>query len=264
MLTTPTIDINKLVQSIYQLMDIADKELHSSPKGFIRLESSKGYPRFYYYKNRSDTKGKYMSADNIGFITAICQRDYLMKVSKRMHELICKVKKGIHVDLYVELDNIYYSFNPGRRSLITPIIPDIETFVKDWYNDNPSCQNTYLIDKGVYTKNGELVRSKSEKIIADRLLDFEIPYVYEPKIVLSDNLKYPDFITLNKRTRTTIIWEHFGLSDDQNYSVNNMLKLSLYEQSDYHLGKNLIASFETSDDPLDSFIVDKKIEAFLL
>ena len=63
MLTTPTIDSNKLVQSIYQLMDIADKELLSSPKGFIRLESSKGYPRFYYYKNRSDTKGKYMSAE---------------------------------------------------------------------------------------------------------------------------------------------------------------------------------------------------------
>lgn len=264
MSSKPVIDLNKLVVSVYNLMDIADKELLSAPKGFIRLESSKGYPRFYYYKNRSDTKGQYLSADNIGFITSICQRDYLIKVSKRMRELINKIKKGIHVDLYLEMDNIYFSFNPGRRSLITPIIPDINTFIKDWYDKNPGSQNSYAIDKGICTKKGELVRSKSEKIIADRLLDFEIPYVYEPKLVINEHLKYPDFIVLNKRTRQTLIWEHFGLTDDDNYSVNNLLKLFMYERAGYWPGKQLIASFETSDDPLDSFIVDKKIEAFLL
>ena len=264
MSTTPVIDTNKLVLSIYNIIDIADRELLSAPKGFIRLESSKGYPRFYYYKSKSDTKGQYLSADNLGFITAICQRDYLMRVSKRMRELISRIRRGIHVDLFTEMDNIYYSFNPGRRSLITPIIPDINTFIKDWYDENPGSQNSYTVDKGIYTKNGELVRSKSEKIIADRLLDFDIPYVYEPKLIINEHLKYPDFITLNKRTRQTIIWEHFGLSDDENYSVNNLLKLFMYEQAGYWAGKQLIASFESSEAPLDSVIVDKKIEAFLL
>ena len=45
MSSTPVIDLNKLVVSVNNLMDIADKELLSAPKGFIRLESSKGYPR---------------------------------------------------------------------------------------------------------------------------------------------------------------------------------------------------------------------------
>jgi len=258
------IDTNSIESSIHNLINIIDNDLLNAPKGVIRLESSRGYSRYYYYKNKSDKKGQYLSANNIEFIASICQRDYNIKLAKRMRELLNKYRKGIPFDLYVEVDDIYNSFRAGKQSLIEPIIPEINTYIADWYEANPGFKNSYSIEKGIATKRGELVRSKSEKIIADRLFDFNVPYVYEPEIILNDSIKYPDFLVLNKRTRKTLLWEHFGLTDDMNYSVNNLLKLLMYEENGYLLGSSLIATFESREYILDTNLVDVKIEAFLL
>ena len=48
--TVLNIDTSRTEASIYNLIDVVDKELLSAPKGYIRLESSKGYPRYYYYR----------------------------------------------------------------------------------------------------------------------------------------------------------------------------------------------------------------------
>lgn len=45
----------------------------------------------------------------------------------------------------------------------------------------------------IKTKNSELVRSKSEKLIADFLFDKKIRYIYERKLNLSGRIIYPDF-----------------------------------------------------------------------
>ncbi|MBE5913616.1 MAG: hypothetical protein E7274_06105 [Pseudobutyrivibrio ruminis] len=262
--TILNIDTSRTEASIYNLIDVVDKELLSAPKGYIRLESSKGYPRYYYYKNRSETCGKYLSADNIGFITSICQRDYYIKLLKKLKELINHYQRGIHFDIYVEIDSVYYSFNPGKRSLIKPIIPDIESFVEEWHLQHPGSLNTFPIENGIYTNNGELVRSKSEKIIADRLLDYGIPYAYEPSLIIDGLIKYPDFLVLNKVTRETLIWEHLGLADSVDYNSNNLSKLALYEANGYLVGKNVITSFESVNYPLSTKLIDNKINDFLL
>lgn len=258
------IDISSTEASIYNLIDVVDKELLSAPKGFIRLESSKGYPRYYYYKNRSEAQGKYLSADNIGFIASICQRDYYVKLLKKLNELLARYQRGFQIDIYVEIDSVYYSFNPGKRSLIKPIIPDIESFIEEWHLQHPGSLNTFTIINGVYTNNGELVRSKSEKIIADKLLDNGIPYAYEPSLIVDGLIKYPDFLILNKRTRETLIWEHLGLADSVDYNSNNLSKLALYEANGFLVGKNVITSFETSNYPLSTKLIDDKINDFLI
>lgn len=236
----------------------------NAPKGFIRLQSSKGYPRYYLYKNKADIKGQYLSADNINLISAICQRDYNAKLLKRLQELKCLIQRNIPIDLYDEIDKIFFSFAAGKQSLITPIIPVLDSYVEKWKAVHPGSQNDYEITNGIYTNNNELVRSKSEKIIADRLAFFDIPYVYEPGLILNEHLKYPDFIILNKRTRQTFIWEHFGLIDNDEYSSNNLIKIELYERCGYFPGEKLICSFESKDAPVDSQLIDRKITDYLL
>ncbi|MCH4192124.1 MAG: hypothetical protein LKF52_07435 [Butyrivibrio sp.] len=52
---------------------------------------------------------------------------------------------------------------------------------------------------GLYTEKGELVRSKSEKIIADKLFMMKIPYHYEKPLKLdSYGYVHPDFTVLNR------------------------------------------------------------------
>lgn len=236
----------------------------SAPKGIIRLQSSKGYPRYYYFKNKTDIKGQYLSADNINLISSICQRDYNAKMLIKLQDLYKLLNKGLKIDLFKEIDQVYQAFPSGKQSLITPIIPLLETFIVDWKKAHPGSQNFFEITNKIVTNNGEYVRSKSEKIIADRLAHFDIPYVYEPKIILDNRIKYPDFVILNKNTRQTYIWEHLGLADDCEYASHNFLKINLYEKSGYFLGDSLIVSFETTDFPLDTQLVDEKIDTFLL
>ncbi len=252
--------LNYITTSINEL----EQNQRDAPKGIIRLQSSKGYPRYYYYKNKSDTKGQYLSADNMNLISSICQRDYNARMLTKLKELYTAAAKGLDVDLYNEIDSVYFSFPVGKQNLITPIIPVLDSYIDAWKKSYPGAQNSYEITNGIITNNGEVVRSKSEKIIADRLAHFDIPYVYEPRIILNYKIKYPDFIILNKNTRQTLIWEHLGLADDCEYAANNLVKLNMYESFGYYLGSSLIVTLETSDSPLDSQLVDAKIEAFLL
>ena len=110
-----------------------------------------------------------------------------------------------------------------------------------------------------------MVRSKSEKIIADLFTKHGVPYVYEPCITLKNGRIFsPDFAVLNVKARTCYYWEHFGLSDNNDYSDKNLNKLCEYENIGIIAGKNLITSFESSARPLSTKIIGEKIKEYLL
>lgn len=118
----------------------------------------------------------------------------------------------------------------------------------------------------IYTEKGERVRSKSEKIIADKLFLLGIPYRYECPLHLSDRLVvYPDFTILRVAERKELYWEHFGMMDDADYVENVMLKISSYEKNGVFLGIDLFATFETSRKPLNARALDVMLkELFFL
>ena len=148
--------------------------------------------------------------------------------------------------------------------MISPIISPIEDYVREWYSLTQACQNTFPTKTIYLTNKGEQVRSKSEKIIADKLQIMDVPYIYEPKIIINGINKYPDFLVLNKRTRESFVWEHFGLSDNPNYASQNLVKMALYEKSNLYIGISVIPSFESLDQPLCAELIDEKISTFLL
>ena len=115
------------------------------------------------------------------------------------------------------------------------------------------------------TERGENVRSKSELIIANMLNKYDIPYQYEAKLVLSGGkVIYPDFTILNVSKRKTVYWEHLGLVSEIDYAEKNYLKLINYEKNDIILGDNLIVTMELGGVALDTELVKRKIEMFLL
>jgi hypothetical protein len=71
-----------------------------------------------------------------------------------------------------------------------------------------------LDDRLIYrTDQDELVRSKSEWIIADKLHAAGITYVYEPEVTLAGKLRWPDFVISDERRGVTWYWEHLGRMD---------------------------------------------------
>jgi hypothetical protein len=69
------------------------------------------------------------------------------------------------------------------------------------------------------TTRGELVRSKSEVIIANLLHNRKIDYEYEQEIVIdgAPAHKYPDFTIEDDDAGVTYYWEHLGLLGDSGY-----------------------------------------------
>ncbi len=147
--------------------------------------------------------------------------------------------------------------------IVPHYIPD-DVFLQNWLGKWHCERNSYDKKDHILTERGEQVRSKSEKIIADKLYSEGIPYVYEPEIILDDGERvYPDFAALNVRTRKEHLFEHFGRMDEIAYCKKNIRKIEEYALSGYVLGDGLLATFETNGNTFDTRYLDILVKNYL-
>lgn len=83
----------------------------------------------------------------------------------------------------------------------------------------------YLIHR---TAREEMVRSKSEVIIADHLSNKSIEYHYELPLTIDGVTKYPDFTIEDMESRVTYFWEHCGMLHVPSYRRRWEEKLAWY------------------------------------
>lgn len=215
------------------------------PEGKLRVSKDRGIPRYYQITNTKDTHGKYISTKDIELAQQLAQKDYVQKLYQKVCAELADIEKYLARHEENELENIFQNMNVYRKELVNPfVIPD-EMFVQEWersaYNTNPYC-----LEQKVYpTKKDELVRSKSEVMLADMYYEMGIPYRYEAELILENGKKkYPDFTLLKKSTREILYHEHLGMLDDEGYRVANLVKFEEYQKSGIYLGKNLIVTYE--------------------
>lgn len=79
----------------------------------------------------------------------------------------------------------------------------------------------FLEDRLIHrTERGDLVRSKSELVIADKLHARGVVYAYEQPLILGEGkVRYPDFTIADHTSGITYYWEHLGLLEDPEYSA---------------------------------------------
>lgn len=109
------------------------------------------------------------------------------------------------------------------------------------------------------TARGELVRSKSEVIIADRLFAHDLDYIYEPELELEGKIKRPDFSIIDGDTGAKWYWEHCGMMSDPIYKRNWEDKKEFYKKNGIVEGKNLIVTYDDEKGGLDSYEIDQLI-----
>lgn len=231
--------------------------------GNLRVDKCKNSFQYYIIKEIGDTKGTYLPKRDIRKAKAIAQQDYNKNVSiilKKQNAAISKFLTAYHPD---ELDSAYTKLHPGRRSLVSPIRETDSDFAERWQHLPYTSKAFEINAPEYYASNGTRVRSKSEMIIADALLRENIPFRYEfPTSLKGWGIIYPDFTCLNLRSRHEIIWEHFGLMGDPDYTEIALQKISRFAANGYILGKNFIATFESTSTPLSIKQVQNYIKAF--
>lgn len=114
------------------------------------------------------------------------------------------------------------------------------------------------------TLKGELVRSKSEVIIANMLYNAGIEYEYEKELDLGeDGIRIPDFTIDDAESGICFYWEHCGMLGDEGYNKHWQEKKALYAKHGIIEGDNLIVSEDSQNGGIDSAAIKALIDKHL-
>ncbi|MBR6014873.1 MAG: hypothetical protein IK059_02210, partial [Firmicutes bacterium] len=113
-----------------------------------------------------------------------------------------------------------------RKALTSPYILSDEKYAMLWQAQTFQGNGFNAENKRFPSQRGDLMRSKSEVIIASILDELEIPYHYEKPLKLGDGkTRYPDFTLLDIRNRCEVYLEHLGMLDNDQYWFNACRKI---------------------------------------
>lgn len=237
----------------------------NGPTGRLRCIERDGTPEFYWRKDAKDTNGIYIPKSNLDFAATLAQRTYDQAILNYAKEELRCIDQLVRKHQTRNIESVYENYSLPRKSLVNPIwLPD-EEYVSQWLQKEYARQKRWGDGATYSAKNGEKRRSKSEVIINDLLIDYGVPYLYEWPVYLEGlGWRFPDFLTLNVRTRWQRYWEHFGKMDDPEYLEINLDKILYYERNGIFPGTNLIITHETSKKPLDTELIVDIIKHYLL
>ena len=114
------------------------------------------------------------------------------------------------------------------------------------------------------TNKGENVRSKSEALIANKLLEFAVPYRYEQVLHIGLEEFAPDFTVRSRKTGKTFYWEHFGLINNKKYIEQHWWKLQLYASVGLRPWDNLIITYDDVNGSLNLPFIEAIVKCRLL
>lgn len=243
------------------LKEAANKSLLRKPEGSLQICRNKNTEQYFYRSAPNVKKGEYIKKENMTFIRELAQKSYDKLFLAAVDDLEKKLKSwympwdySSMYDFYQFLAAVYQDLTPARQELVSPYVMTDEMYIQAWldspYIGKPFHPNDLMIE----TRNGERVRSKSEKLIADKLLEMGLPYRYEfPLFTQKLGTLYPDFTLLDIRNRQNVIHEHFGRMQDENYCNRTLTKIEIYEQEGWHLGDGFLFTMES-----DKHIIDLK------
>lgn len=254
--------LRKEKQQLKKLVEENKKRGKAAPKGRIRILNKHSGVEYYYKSVDDENKnGRYIKKSEEELARRIVQRDYDADIVKNAEARIKAIDSFMTSYEKTSLTGIYEKMNPYRRELIsTPIISD-EEYIKRWQSVEYEGKSFADAAQEIITEKGERVRSKSEKIIADKLYALGIPYRYEYPLVLEGSIKvYPDFTILKLPQREEVYLEHFGLMDNSEYMDSVLYKLNTYERNGIYLGVNLFITHETSKMPLNTRALDRMLK----
>lgn len=248
-----------------EISRMVKKSLINAPEGILKISRCKNIPQYYHRKDKMDCSGKYINKENHSLAYKLAQKEYDEQVLKSLEEQQKRMQMFIKQIEKSDIANIYEQLSLERQKLVKPYVLPDEQYVKQWESVSYQGKSFDKDAPEIYTERGERVRSKSEKILADKFYMLGIPYRYEYPLHLNGyGVVFPDFMILNKRTRNEYYWEHLGKMDDSEYCKKAIKKIGEYQKNQIFSGKKLLLTYETSTYPLNMKDADNLIQKFLL
>ncbi len=251
-----------------RIKQIVDNRLQGAPEGCLRISSCRKKPNYMYCTEENgklNKQGHYLKKDNVKMIQALAQKGYDRKIKFLVDKRIKQIHSLNNDYNDEEIEKIFNCMSDKRKELVKPVEMTWEQRLEQWKSAPYAGKEFKEGTIEIYTKKGERVRSKSEKILADMFYDMGIEYKYECPLHLNGyGDVYPDFTFLSKKTNKEIYWEHDGRMDEARYAENAIRKIDQYTKNGIIPGVRLIITYETSNYALNMSVVKQFISEYLL
>lgn len=248
-------------KSVKEEIRTIKNNLNKYPEGKLRISVNHGSPQYYRVSEEGERGGTYLSKKKeMNTIKDLAQKEYTFKLVQCMENNLKDIERVKKAYEKMERLNIYPELSEERKALVVPNVLD-GGFEKEWQNVTYQGKKFQDNDLEIYTEKGERVRSKSEKMIADKMYLMSIPYRYECPLRLDSGIYiYPDFTILNVPKRKEYFLEHFGMMDNPEYSQKAVKKINAYIKNGIYPGEKLLLTYETSQSPIDMTAVSLILE----
>lgn len=276
--------LSRRAADLQNLIKIKEHALKNAPAGSVRIVQRRNNVLQFYRKTEAgDYQGSYMPREEDALARRLVQKDYDQRALEKAKQELCLIQQFQTALQKKSTDTAFAVLDSIRQTLVTPATLTDDQYAELWQNQSYRKNKRHEENQQLTTDRGELVRSKSEVIIANALSASKVPYRYEFPLVIERGEEsgkgnretsssfvnedfcefHPDFYCLNVRTRKEYAWEHFGMMDDAEYAARAAEKLALYSANGYFPGKNLIITMESKSAPIDSREINRVINEYL-
>ena len=257
--------VSAALKNTQKMLDYAENQLSASPLGTLKVHKIKNN-RYYSILCPDSLSEKsierYLKINELEKYAGLALKRYYKKIIPVLKQRIAILKK-FESEYKNYLDEALNALPSGIADLCSPLCVLPNGRVCLWDNYRPQ-SNPHHPEKCIYeAKSGDMVRSKSELMIANLLYDAGILFRYEAALTINGRTIYPDFTILSPLDGTLIFWDHFGMMDDPEYCNSFINRKRIYNAAGFLEGFSLIFTFESALEPLTPKDVKLQIDRLL-
>lgn len=235
--------------------------LAKSVEGSLKFQT-KGDKTYYYHQKKNPQTAKwekiYIKRNQFSLIEELAQKGYFLKIKNKLEAQIAAMERFLGEYKEEEIEDLYSNMAEERKKFVTPISIGVREKMEAWKRESYEKCPLYA-DNCIYeTNQGDMVRSKSEVIIANVLFQYKdsIAYKYERPLELQTRdgrtiEVHPDFTIINKYNGKIFYYEHAGCMEEIKYTIDFVKKINLYADNNIIQGRDLFITYETYNSPLN-------------
>lgn len=242
----------------------------NEPKGTLKLQKKgKSYVFYQQYKDENNEwKKRYINKSEKRLAGLLAQKQYYASIIPALEENLQCLKLLLKSYQPMKVDELYDTLKSERKELVEPIKHSKQWLINEWRSKRKDDEkDNSFHPKGLRyeTDQGDMVRSKSEMIIANALYrqrdEIVYDYEYELELRVGKNviIIHPDFRILILKTGRIVYWEHVGMLDDPTYANEFVTKVNTYVNNGFIPGRDVIFTYETSDNSIDTRVIKRMI-----
>ena len=244
-----------------------DKFIENTPQGSLKWQNKSGKTYYYHqYMKEGKWVRKYIKMRELSLAKELAQKHYYKVIRTILKRYLYELKRFLKKCPLNELEEVYDNLCIERKNLVVPVQMSVKEKIRQWQAEVYEKNLIYPENLRYETAQGDMVRSKSEVIIADILYRNrkDILYKYERPLEVIEGgrqkIIYPDFTIINKHTGKILYWEHAGRMDDSYYANDFIKKINTYISNNLLLGRDVIVTYETLNTPLDIKVVKHLVQ----